>query len=222
MAENMRAGGQTEALEGMLKLVPIGRYGRAEESPTRCSGSAVTAPASSSANPSRWTADSPCDEGTGAMSNLARKGNAMRDEDREARLDALRNTSQPARCPQSLGRLWSRRRWFRAKSLQRRAARRPPRLPAARWVGRATAATRPARSTPALAQIDRDTFSRLRVAWTWQSVEADVVQANPGLRTWAWESTPLMVDGVLYVSTSLSQSGGGRRRDRQDEVGLRP
>ena len=31
MAEKMRAGGQTEALEGMLKLVPIGRYGRPEE-----------------------------------------------------------------------------------------------------------------------------------------------------------------------------------------------
>ena len=25
------------------------------------------------------------------------------------------------------------------------------------------------------------------------------------LKTWVWESTPLMVDGVLYVSTSLSQ-----------------
>src|SRR5213594_2624074 len=31
MAEKMRAGGQTEALEAMLKLVPIGRYGRPEE-----------------------------------------------------------------------------------------------------------------------------------------------------------------------------------------------
>jgi NAD(P)-dependent dehydrogenase (short-subunit alcohol dehydrogenase family) len=31
MAEQMREGGQTGALEGMLKLVPIGRYGRPEE-----------------------------------------------------------------------------------------------------------------------------------------------------------------------------------------------
>jgi NAD(P)-dependent dehydrogenase (short-subunit alcohol dehydrogenase family) len=31
MAAKMRDGGQAEALEGMLKLVPIGRYGRAEE-----------------------------------------------------------------------------------------------------------------------------------------------------------------------------------------------
>jgi NAD(P)-dependent dehydrogenase (short-subunit alcohol dehydrogenase family) len=31
MSERMRAGGQTEALEGMLKMVPIGRYGRPEE-----------------------------------------------------------------------------------------------------------------------------------------------------------------------------------------------
>jgi NAD(P)-dependent dehydrogenase (short-subunit alcohol dehydrogenase family) len=31
MAAQMRAGGQTEALEGMLKLVPMARYGRSEE-----------------------------------------------------------------------------------------------------------------------------------------------------------------------------------------------
>ncbi len=31
MADQMKAGGQAEALEGMLKMVPIGRYGRPDE-----------------------------------------------------------------------------------------------------------------------------------------------------------------------------------------------
>ena len=56
-----------------------------------------------------------------------------------------------------------------------------------------------------LAQIGADNFERLKVAWTWRSAEEEVAKANPDMRTWAWESTPLMVDGVLYVSTSLSQ-----------------
>ena len=58
----------------------------------------------------------------------------------------------------------------------------------------------------ALAQIDRDNFSRLEGRLDVASVEADVVTGE----SWScahgsWESTPLMVDGVLYVSTSLSQ-----------------
>ena len=55
-----------------------------------------------------------------------------------------------------------------------------------------------------LAQIDKDNFNRLSVAWTWRSAEEAVANAND-LKTWAWEATPLMVGGVLYVSTSLSQ-----------------
>jgi quinoprotein glucose dehydrogenase len=55
-----------------------------------------------------------------------------------------------------------------------------------------------------LAQIGPDNFSRLRVAWTWRSADDDVVNANPQLKTWVWEATPLLVDGVLYVATSLS------------------
>lgn len=55
-----------------------------------------------------------------------------------------------------------------------------------------------------LNQINADNFSRLKVAWTWRSVEEPVVKAH-NLKTWAWESTPLMIDGVLYVTTSLSQ-----------------
>jgi quinoprotein glucose dehydrogenase len=55
-----------------------------------------------------------------------------------------------------------------------------------------------------LAQISGGNFNRLKNAWTWQSAEAEVAKANH-LKTWAWESTPLMVGGVLYTSTSLSQ-----------------
>ena len=54
-------------------------------------------------------------------------------------------------------------------------------------------------------QIGGDNFSRLKVAWTWRSADEEITKANPDLKTWVWESTPLMVDGVLYVSTSLSQ-----------------
>ena len=54
-------------------------------------------------------------------------------------------------------------------------------------------------------RVDGDNFSRLQVAWTWRSAEEEITKANPDLKTWVWESTPLMVNGVLYVSTSLSQ-----------------
>jgi quinoprotein glucose dehydrogenase len=56
-----------------------------------------------------------------------------------------------------------------------------------------------------LDQVDAKNFRSLKVAWTWRSPEEDVVKANLNLTTWVWESTPLMVGGVLYVSTSLSQ-----------------
>ncbi|HTF72435.1 MAG TPA: hypothetical protein VK638_58180, partial [Edaphobacter sp.] len=55
-----------------------------------------------------------------------------------------------------------------------------------------------------LAQISGGNFSCLKTAWTWQSAEEEVAKANH-LKTWAWESTALMVGGVLYISTSLSQ-----------------
>ena len=54
-------------------------------------------------------------------------------------------------------------------------------------------------------QVTKDNFSRLEVAWTWRSAEEMITKTNPDLKTWVWESTPLMVNGVLYVSTSLSQ-----------------
>ena len=56
-----------------------------------------------------------------------------------------------------------------------------------------------------LAQVDRDNFAALEVAWRWRSADAAALEADPGLRTGTFETTPLMVDGVLYASTSLSQ-----------------
>lgn len=56
-----------------------------------------------------------------------------------------------------------------------------------------------------LAQIDAGNFARLRPAWTWRSPEEEITKANPDLKTWAWEATPLIVDGVMFVSTSYSQ-----------------
>jgi glucose dehydrogenase len=56
-----------------------------------------------------------------------------------------------------------------------------------------------------LAQIDRDNVQRLQVAWRWRSPDHDVMARNSSIETYANEATPLMVGGVLYVSTSLSQ-----------------
>lgn len=57
----------------------------------------------------------------------------------------------------------------------------------------------------ALDQIDSVNFNQLEIAWTWRSIEEEVTKSNPNVRTWVWESTPLMVNGTLYISTSLSQ-----------------
>jgi quinoprotein glucose dehydrogenase len=62
-----------------------------------------------------------------------------------------------------------------------------------------------ARYSP-LTQIDRSNARDLHVAWRWKSPDQAVKDANPKVGpTRANESTPLMVGGTLYTSTSLSQ-----------------
>src|ERR1700704_4535839 len=63
-----------------------------------------------------------------------------------------------------------------------------------------------ARYSP-LTQINRDNAKDLRVAWRWKSPDTAVREAKPDAiaPSLANESTPLMVGGVLYTSTSLSQ-----------------
>ena len=62
-----------------------------------------------------------------------------------------------------------------------------------------------ARYSP-LTQIDRTNARNLHVAWRWKSPDMAIKEANPKVGpSCANESTPLMVGGMLYTSTSLSQ-----------------
>jgi len=56
-----------------------------------------------------------------------------------------------------------------------------------------------------LDQINASNVKSLRAAWTWTSPDLKVIEQNRNLFTSGNEATPLMVNGVLYVSTSLSQ-----------------
>jgi len=60
------------------------------------------------------------------------------------------------------------------------------------------------RYTP-LNHIHRGNFSRLKVAWRWESPDNAIVRERPDVRPGPYEATPLMVGGVLYVPTSLNQ-----------------
>lgn len=62
-----------------------------------------------------------------------------------------------------------------------------------------------ARYSP-LAQINRDNAKDLHIAWRWRSPDMAIKDADPKVGpSVANELTPLMVGGVLYTSTSLSQ-----------------
>jgi quinoprotein glucose dehydrogenase len=56
-----------------------------------------------------------------------------------------------------------------------------------------------------LDQINQSNVSQLQVAWRWRSVENTLLGDRPYLWTMINEATPLMIDGRLYTSTSLSQ-----------------
>ncbi len=56
-----------------------------------------------------------------------------------------------------------------------------------------------------LDQIHADNFSQLKLAWRWDSVDNEVLRRRPDLKPGPNEATPLLVDGVLYTSTSLNQ-----------------
>ena len=81
-----------------------------------------------------------------------------------------------------------------------------------------------------LAQITRANVKDLQVAWRWSSIDNEIVKTNPA-RPGAYQDTPLMVNGVLYTTTSLGlivaiDPGSGRTLWQYDpeiyKGGLRP
>lgn len=61
-----------------------------------------------------------------------------------------------------------------------------------------------------LDQITAANFGRLKIAWTWKSpdielVAGDTVKRNPPLSPFGFKATPLVIKGVMYVSTGLHQ-----------------
>jgi quinoprotein glucose dehydrogenase len=56
-----------------------------------------------------------------------------------------------------------------------------------------------------LDRIDRSNAGKLQVVWRWRSPDQEVRAAKTLAAAFANESTPIMVGGTLYVSTSLSQ-----------------
>jgi len=57
-----------------------------------------------------------------------------------------------------------------------------------------------------LAQIDASNVSRLKVAWESISADASILAENPQMGATNFEGVPLMVRGVLYGTTALSQA----------------
>ena len=51
-------------------------------------------------------------------------------------------------------------------------------------------------------QINRANVNRLEIAWRWSSPDNEIVKTNPP-RPYAYQDTPIMVNGVLYTTTPL-------------------
>lgn len=56
-----------------------------------------------------------------------------------------------------------------------------------------------------LDQINRANVGELKIAWSWDSPDQPLQKGHRMLSSFAYETTPLMVKGTLYASTSLCQ-----------------
>ncbi|MCH7909379.1 MAG: PQQ-binding-like beta-propeller repeat protein [Candidatus Hydrogenedentes bacterium] len=56
-----------------------------------------------------------------------------------------------------------------------------------------------------LKQITKNNVGELEVAWRWNSPDNDLADKHENLKQFRFEATPLMVNGVLYISTGFNQ-----------------
>jgi quinoprotein glucose dehydrogenase len=56
-----------------------------------------------------------------------------------------------------------------------------------------------------LEQIDRTSFPKLEIAWRWTSASQRVAAENPRVKPGQFKAVPVVVDGLLYVATEVSQ-----------------
>ena len=56
-----------------------------------------------------------------------------------------------------------------------------------------------------LAQITPENFTDLEIAWRWTSIETEVTREREEIRPGPFKSVSLMIDGLVYLSTSLGQ-----------------
>ncbi|MBI2825546.1 MAG: pyrroloquinoline quinone-dependent dehydrogenase [Planctomycetia bacterium] len=56
-----------------------------------------------------------------------------------------------------------------------------------------------------LDQINATNVGRLKIAWSWDSPDIPLQKENRALGSFAYETTPLAVRGILYASTSIAQ-----------------
>ena len=56
-----------------------------------------------------------------------------------------------------------------------------------------------------LDQITPQNFNDLEIAWRWRSIETEVTRERENIRPGPFKSVSLMIDGVVYLSTSFGQ-----------------
>ena len=56
-----------------------------------------------------------------------------------------------------------------------------------------------------LSQVNSSNAHNLKPVWIWESPDNEIVKNNRQLTPWGFKSTPIKIDNVLYISTSLGQ-----------------